>query len=319
MKRWWLSVFLWASLTASGEPVSQPHIQLELITPEATLQPGRPTQIGVRFELESGWHLYWKNPGDSGKPPTIRWELPPGFAAGTWEWPVPTRLPFGRLVNYGYDRRLILVTTLAVPAVDPKGEALLGAHVEWLVCAEECIPGKLDLRLKLPIKDVAPEPSALAPLFRAASEALPKTPPSAWKMDGWIDSEEIEIQLSGFAILGETSFFPDEPRLIQNAAPQKLGRRGETLLLTLKRSEQSPAEIKRLAGVLVTGAKGYSIDIALAPKPTRLPPWVGWLLGTLVAFGAAIWFFWKRPHRGPTESKAKRRAGFLGPTPKRIS
>ena len=307
-----------ASLRA--EPVAQPHIQLELIAPETTLQPGRPTQIGVRFELESGWHLYWKNPGDSGKPPSIRWELPAGFAAGTWEWPVPTRLPFGRLMNYGYDRRLLLVTALAVPTVEPKGNALLGAHVEWLVCAEECIPGKLDLRLSLPIKDAVPEPSASAQLFRAAAESLPKTPPAGWKMEGWIDSEEIEIRLSGFAILGETSFFPDEPRLIQNAAPQRLGRRGESLLLSLKRSEQSPSEVKRIGGVLVTGAKGYSVDIPLAPKPTTLPPWLGWGVGGLIALSLSIWFFMKRPKRGrPNEHRAKRMAGYLRTLPNKTS
>ncbi len=297
MKLWWRLIIFscLASAALRADPVAQPHIQLELITPEESLQPGRPTQIGVRFELESGWHLYWKNPGDSGKPPSIRWELPSGFAAGAWEWPVPVRLPLGKLVNFGYDRRLILVTNLAVPPVEAKGDALLGAHVEWLVCAEECISGKLDLRLKLPIKDAIPEPSASALLFRAAAESLPKTPPRGWKMVGWIDSEDIEIELSGFTTLGETFLFPDEPRVIQNADPQRMGRRGDSLLLSLKRSVQSPSEIKRLVGVLVTGAKGYSIDVPLAPKPTSLPSWLGWVTGGLILLLGSIWFFWKRP------------------------
>ncbi len=311
---------LW-TLGAGAEPVSQPHLQLELITPELTIQPGRPTQIGVRFELESGWHLYWKNPGDSGKPPSIRWELPPGFAAGGWEWPVPARLPFGSLVNYGYERRLLLVTTLAVPNLEPKGEVTLGAHVEWLVCAEECIPGKLDLRHKVALKDAPPEPSASAPLFKAAADSLPKPLPQGWKLDGWIGSEDIEVQLSGFTVLGETALFPDEPRLIQNAAPQRLGRRGEALLLTLKRSEQSPAEVKRLTGVLVLSGKGYTVDIALAPKPTTLPPWLGWGVGLAGLALAGGWFFWKRPGRKqrPTEGRAKRMAGYLGATPDKSS
>ena len=24
--------------------------------------------IGIKFDLNSGWHTYWKNPGDSGGP-----------------------------------------------------------------------------------------------------------------------------------------------------------------------------------------------------------------------------------------------------------
>lgn len=33
---------------------------------------------GLRFRLLPGWHIYWRNPGDSGGPPTIKWSVPDG-------------------------------------------------------------------------------------------------------------------------------------------------------------------------------------------------------------------------------------------------
>jgi DsbC/DsbD-like thiol-disulfide interchange protein len=31
--------------------------------------------LGLYFKLEPGWHIYWKNAGDSGEPPRARWTL----------------------------------------------------------------------------------------------------------------------------------------------------------------------------------------------------------------------------------------------------
>jgi hypothetical protein len=69
--------------------------------------------------------------------------------------------------------------------------------------------------------------------------------------------------------------------------------------------------------VLVTGAKGYLVDIPLAPKPTALPPWVAWLVGSLLVLSVSIWFFWKRPRKSrASEHRSKRMAGYLGSVPK---
>ncbi len=70
----------------------QPHLKVELISEQATAPPGQPLWVGLLFRLEQGWHIYWQNPGDSGEPPKIRWELPAGFVAGSIRWPQPIRL-----------------------------------------------------------------------------------------------------------------------------------------------------------------------------------------------------------------------------------
>jgi DsbC/DsbD-like thiol-disulfide interchange protein len=49
----------WAGLTVA------PHVQVELLADGASIQPGRDATVGVHFLLEEGWHVYWRNPGDS--------------------------------------------------------------------------------------------------------------------------------------------------------------------------------------------------------------------------------------------------------------
>ena len=33
--------------------------------------PGEAFDVGVLFEMEPGWHVYWRDPGDAGDPPRI--------------------------------------------------------------------------------------------------------------------------------------------------------------------------------------------------------------------------------------------------------
>ena len=78
-------------------PVAAPHVHVDLVADAASVQPGRELSLGVRFVLEEGWHVYWRNPGDSGEAPSVEWTLPAGFAAGELEWPTPEPIPSGPL------------------------------------------------------------------------------------------------------------------------------------------------------------------------------------------------------------------------------
>ena len=44
--------------------------------------PGKPVWLGLAIDHQPHWHTYWKNPGDSGLPTTLQWQLPAGVTAG---------------------------------------------------------------------------------------------------------------------------------------------------------------------------------------------------------------------------------------------
>src|SRR5687768_14437546 len=78
------------------------HLNSRLVSLHDHIVPGRPLQLGLLLEHDPHWHTYWKNPGDSGLPTVINLKLPAGFSATGIQWPLPERLPFGDMVNYGY-------------------------------------------------------------------------------------------------------------------------------------------------------------------------------------------------------------------------
>ena len=140
---------------AAGLVVAQaaPHTRVELISRQTALRPGSDLQLGIHFTLEPGWHIYWINPGDSGQPPSLKWQLPPGFSAGEIQWPRPERMQATpELADYGYhDETLLMVPIHAPPLIN--NEQLRGlkfaVEAKWLVCREVCIPEHANLELFL--------------------------------------------------------------------------------------------------------------------------------------------------------------------------
>jgi len=90
---------------------------VELIARQLAVTPGKDLLLGIHFVLEKGWHIYWINPGDSGQPPSFKWQMPSGFRAGEIQWPRPKRLqPSKELVDYGYDDEVLLPVTIHAPS-----------------------------------------------------------------------------------------------------------------------------------------------------------------------------------------------------------
>ena len=92
----------------SAQLPADSRAKVELIAEQDAVSPGKPLWVGLLFRLDEGWHIYWQNPGDSGEPPKIQWQLPPGFEAGTIRWPQPIRLGGGTVVDYGYEGQVLL-------------------------------------------------------------------------------------------------------------------------------------------------------------------------------------------------------------------
>src|SRR6201996_1852262 len=137
--------------TPSG-PVRAQHLTVELLPLDSAVQPRSSTKVGLHFTLDKGWHVYWLNAGDSGEPPSIKWNLPPGFTAGPMQFPAPRRLPLGPLMDFGYEDQVLFPIKLSAgSSLKVPSTVDLPAHVSWLVCREVCIPGKADLALPLQI------------------------------------------------------------------------------------------------------------------------------------------------------------------------
>lgn len=103
------------------------------------------SQLGVLFELNPEWHIYWKNSGDSGASPIWNWALNSG-QIGKEFWPVPKRIHVESLINFGYEKEALFLFSLENKKSDLKQDSdsqnlkAIKLDLEFLVCKVECIP-----------------------------------------------------------------------------------------------------------------------------------------------------------------------------------
>jgi len=244
------------------------HARVELVSRTQAAAPGSDLQLGVHFILESGWHIYWTNPGDSGQPLVLKWQLPDGFTAGEIQWPRPERMqPIPQLADFGYHGEVLLPIAVKVPASARAGSsAQLAADAKWLVCREVCIPEHAQLQMAVPIAaNSSPGPSAQ--LFAATDKLLPQPMPRGWKATVLSQKDSFVLSLVTGRQITKAEFFPLEPDQIDNPSPQKLQPLPAGLKITLKKSDLLAKPIPVLRGVLsLPGGPAYRIE-----APVRQP------------------------------------------------
>ncbi|MFZ0393345.1 MAG: thioredoxin family protein [Terracidiphilus sp.] len=272
------AVFMAAALPllAASSSADVEHLHVQIVVPSSTLPRGAAANAGLYFKLEQGWHDYWMTAGDSGEPPRIRWTLPAGIAAGALEFPPPSRLPLGPLMDFGYENEVLFPFTLTVDSSAATGPATLRARVSWLVCREVCIPGKADLELTRtvtagPAAGASVEPDA--GLFAHMGNNLPHPLPANDKLGFVSTAAGFRLTVITGQRETEASFFPADQNILSNPAPQKITSTAKGFTLELKKDadlKQPPAE---LSGVLeLSGGRAYEIAAKPGPPTPPSPP-----------------------------------------------
>ena len=238
-----------------------PHVRVELITDGPAPGPGM--WLGLKFDLDPGWHIYWQNPGDSGGPPEVAWSFPPGTMAAGIEWPAPERIDIGGLVNYGYHNRVVLPVPVAVAAdVRIPQDFTVKASVRWMACANLCVPGKADLVLRLPLN--ASERGQVA-AWKAAIDGArgqaPKPAPPDWKASARSAGDTFVIEVLTGAREAEAVFFPLEVSQVNDSAEKAVTPLAAGVRVALRKSSQLAEDPGVLRGVLVLpGGRAYTIE-----------------------------------------------------------
>jgi DsbC/DsbD-like thiol-disulfide interchange protein len=209
----------------TGTEVSRPHAKAQLLSEVASIGAGQAFWVVLELDIRPGWHTYWRNPGDSGKPTALSWQLPPGFAAGPIIWAAPHRFDLPPLVNYGYAGKVMHLVKITAPASLHAGATTqLNARADWLVCADVCIPESAHLSLKLPVARAPgpPDPDS-RDVFAAARAELPKEAPAAVVASDR-EGRLILAPAAGWAAeiprTASLAFFPYEQGLIDGSAQQ---------------------------------------------------------------------------------------------------
>lgn len=251
----YLLAFTLLLLNGCGEQTkaSGPHLEVSLVADQESITPGSRFTLGVNFKPDPGWHIYWKNAGDSGLPPQFSWSTPSEIAVQAPVWPYPERIVSGPLVNYGLGDTLLPFPTTASSKLSDS-TVTVSVHVEWLVCKDECLPGEATLSLTLPVATYPGAPSLHWKDFEAAFSNAP-VPLSrvSIAIEERLDEVVVAlIPLDGQTLPSDVTLIPEDRRIISNSAPQRSEKDGDVVRLFIKRDPFRQAPITRLRGVLIS-------------------------------------------------------------------
>ncbi|HTL47637.1 MAG TPA: protein-disulfide reductase DsbD domain-containing protein, partial [Verrucomicrobiae bacterium] len=281
---------------AQAEPVRSAHTEAELVSEVTSIQPGTPFWAGLHLKMEPRWHTYWRNPGDSGLPTQIKWNLPEGFEAGALQWPQPEKVDLPPLAVYAYENEVLLPVQITPPAsLTPGQDIELKAKATWLACEEVCIPGQAELSLHLPVKAEVPAPDPAKATVFAETRARFPLRESEWRAEAFTGKKQFVLRITSpnAYLLSGLSFFPYDEKLIDHAAPQTARKIESGYELILKRGNLFTGKLDALEGILVSkeGWRGAgsetSLEIKAPVTPRDFPESAG---GAPMKLGAALVF-----------------------------
>ena len=140
----------------------------------ATDTSSKSLRAGVEVQLDPGWETYWRDPGDSGTPPTFDFAESTNVKSVSIEWPAPMRFDDGA-GGHSIGYRDHVIWPLRVTPRDASKPVSLHVKLHYAVCGKLCVPAEADLGLSLYGKSSAedgalaaaearvPRPAALAP------------------------------------------------------------------------------------------------------------------------------------------------------------
>ena len=239
------SILLLFSFFGSAEIVDTGHARISLIKDHSDFVPGTSINIGLKVSMDKGWHTYWRNPGDSGGPIEIDWDLPKGFSVSDIKWPLPEKIEYPPLMTYGYEDFVIYPMVLSIPA--DYSDDYFEMVADILICADVCIPesGKISSNFL----DIESDSLIYEWLESVPSKSLPITTS--------LNDNNLEIKFTFEKEIKEIYFFPDENNSIDYSSKQNFYKKDDDYFLSIKLFND---EFQNVSGVLDIDGTGYNVS-----------------------------------------------------------
>lgn len=253
MKKILFLIFLFPSLFANQIVIDTGHANVSLVKNSYDLK-AEGSYIGIKFELDKNWHTYWKNPGDSGGPLEIVWELPNQFKLDKINWPKPELIPYPPLMTYGYNNEVIFPFKVSQYELNTNEE--IGVSVDFLICADVCIPEKA--YIKTSIADIA--------LDNKLDFFIEQVPNVTLPTEAYISGNTLKLKFSKTdKSINQVYFYSDVENVVEHSAVQKLTEEEHNYSLKIQLFDSS--KLSEISGVIVIDGKPFEVKSTVMNTP----------------------------------------------------
>ncbi len=144
---------LMPAMAADSAWVDNQDSRVRLVAAQSAVGDAARVSLGLQIRLEPGWKTYWRDPGEAGLPPRLDWTGSGNVAAAEIAWPAPKRFTAFGFDSFGYAGEVVFPIELTLRRPGQPVTARLA--VDYMVCAEICVPASAELALDLPAGPVA--------------------------------------------------------------------------------------------------------------------------------------------------------------------
>ena len=244
-------LLLTCSSFISSNTISTGHAEVSIVKSSFSQTAENELIIGIKMDMQLHWHTYWKNPGDSGGPVKISWDMPAGFETSNILWPAPSLIPYPPLMTYGYENFVIFPIKIQIPQGAETEQFI--ADIDFLICDDICVPERaiietsyadltFDSRLDETYKEL---PSVILPVIST------------------LKNDDLELRFSFNRNIEEIHFYIDQKDTVLHANEQILIKEENNWLLTvpLNKGINTPDTI---GGILNINNESFIVDASLS-------------------------------------------------------
>ncbi len=242
--------------------------QVRLIAARAATDGSAEIRAGLQFQLEPGWKIYWRSPGDSGLPPIPDFSQSENVADVAMRWPAPQRFfEAAELETIGYLDETVFPLTIQV---ERPGEAVsVHTTLDYQACEQVCIPFSTELRLDIPAGDATP--TGFAQLIERFEERVPRDAGLSGieilsaGLVGSPPAQFVEVSVKSPAPFGGGEMFVEAPDQFRIPASEaNLAANGTRLTLRAPIEARADRDLvgEPITITVVSGDRSFEIPIA---------------------------------------------------------
>ena len=232
-----------------ANPVETGHAKASLIT---NLQSSSQESfyVGVRLEMQDGWHTYWENPGDSGSPFEAKWTTDAGVIIENVSWPTPQTIPYPPLMTYGYEGDVVFPFQV-FRSLDTE-LTKISLDFDFLICADICIPEQATLTLDL----------TSASSSDLLDQAIDNLPTKLVKTTSAISGDELKVVFQSPKEFSSAYIFPREGNLFVYTTNQAITAIEDNIFeITLPLAQEG---VESFSGIISLDGQGFQFEEQIA-------------------------------------------------------
>ena len=180
-------IFTTFPLFLSAESSLEEMVDVTLSCDLEKIKPGSSGWLLIEVKVDPGWHMYWKNAGQSGYPTTIEWNTA-GVDLGPLQFPTPKAYEFLDMIIYVHEGEFVLLTEINVDDDFEADKLEIRGKLSTLICNEEnCIPYETDLSLDIALGEKSETDAEKSVLVTNTKDLWPAQIPNDAKLSALLE------------------------------------------------------------------------------------------------------------------------------------